>query len=225
MPSPAPSMNAFVDVTKLEGFAHALANAPKPLLKNLAKAYRDVGRFDIETLRARLPGKLNVRAKGLSNSFKFKATDPNRASDFTKLFTSEYTGWKAASIFQTGGTIVGKGKQLTVLLDGARGANGRRKYTQKQLRALIASGKARFVPTPHGVLIVEDKGGLTKTGKGRKGSRSILLAILKKSITQTKRLDFYENFEANAAMHQDQLETAIENTLVEIATKDAPGGD
>jgi hypothetical protein len=212
------SFQSSIDITKIEGFAQMLAESPRLLLQGLAEGFREIGRYDIETLRERLPGKLNVRAKGLAKSFKFKATDPAKASDFTKLFVSEYTGWTAADVFQTGGTIAGKGKMLTVLTDAARGPSGKRRYTQNQLRQRIAQGKARMVPTPRGILIVEDKGGLLKSGKGfRKGSRSIILAILRKQVTERKRLDFYENFQQNDAAHQGILEVAVEDSLIELA--------
>ncbi len=208
-----------MSIADVDGFARVLKESPTDLLRELAKAYGQIGRGDIESMRSRLPGKLNIRAKGLSKSFKYKSTDPGKASDFSKLFTSEYTGWRASRIFQSGGTIVGKGKSLTVLTDAARGAGGRRKYTQAQLRSMIASGKARFVPTPHGVLIVMNKGGVTKTGKMRKGSASIVLAVLKKQVSEKKRLDFYENFQSREGIHEDILETAVENALVNLASK------
>lgn len=201
------------------GFSKALANGPKELLQELAKGFRQIGSTDIDRLRASLQGRFNIRSKGLSKSFKYRASDPARADTFSKLFVNEYTGWKAAQIFQTGGAVSGKGKKLTILTDEARNASGRRKFTQSRLRQMIASHEVRFVPTPRGVLIVQDKGGLTKTGKGRKNSRSIILAILVRQIVQKKRINFFENFSANESMHTEILETAIENALVRIAAK------
>jgi uncharacterized protein DUF6441 len=212
-------MEMTTDVSQIYGFSKAMVESPKVMAKQLATAYRQMGQYDIDSLRKNLPGKFNIRAKGLRNSFKYKATDPAKATDLTKLFADEYTGWKASAIFQTGGNVQGHGKQMTVLMDAARTPSGRRKYTQKQLRDMIANHQARFIPTARGALIVMDKGqGLTKKGKPRRGSRSIILAILVHSITQKKRLDFYENVLANDAAHRDFLETAVENALVEIAT-------
>ena len=69
------------------------------------------------------------------------------------------------------------------------------------------------------MLIVQDVGGITKTGKQRKNSRSIVLGILKRTVTERKRLDFFANADRNAGVHQDIFETAVENTLVAIATR------
>jgi hypothetical protein len=206
-----------IDLTAIEGFAKASRAGRPILLRHLARAYGQIGNYDIDTLRADLPGKMNIRSKGLAKSFKAKATDPGRATGFEKLFADEYTGWKAAGVFQTGGTITGRGKSLTILFSEARSGGGRRKYTQSELRQMIAAGSVRLVPTPRGVLIVQSKGGVTKTGKGRKNSRDVILGILKKQVHERKRLDFFENAERNGSMHQDILETAVENTLVEIA--------
>jgi hypothetical protein len=209
-----------INLEALDGYHTCMMRAPKIFLSNIAKAYGDIGRTDIKQLMESLPGKFNIRAKGLMKAFKSKATDPGKATDITKIFADEYTGWKAAAIFQTGGTITGKGKELTILFADARNANGRRKYTQAQLRQMIASGKCRFVPTPRGVLIVQSIGGLTKKGEYRKNTRDIILGILKHSIVEKKRLDFYENVERNSSLHQEILEYAIEDTLAEISVAD-----
>ena len=216
-------MGYAINLEAIEGYHTCMTRAPGIFLKNLAKAYRDIGRTDINKLVESLPGKFNIKAKGLIRSFKSKATDPGRATDITKIFASEYTGWKAAEIFQTGGVVTGKGKKLTILFDEARSANGKRKFTQSQLRQMIAAGKCRFVPTPRGVLIVQSTGGLTKGGRIQKGSRDTVIGLLKQSVTEKKRLDFFENVERNSSVHQEILEYAIEDTLVEISIADKGG--
>ena len=208
-----------IDLAAIDGYWRAVRDAPDVLMRELATAYGQIVRYDIDTLRSGLGGRLNIRSRGLAKSFKGKATDPGKATDLSKLFGTEYTGWKAAAIFETGGTIAGKGKSLTVLFPDARGAGGKRKYTQRQLIAMAAAKQIRFVPTPRGVLIIQDVGGLTGTGKTRKNSRSIVLGILKRTVTERKRLDFFENAERNEPMHQDILETAVENTLVAIVAR------
>ena len=208
-----------INLSSLDGYAQAMREAPKELLKNLAKGFGEIGKGDIHRLKQNLPGSLSIRAKGLLNSFKYKATDPAKATDASKLFADEYTGWKAAAIFETGGTVTGKGKKLTVLFGDVRNAGGRRKITQAQLRQMIASGQAKFINTPRGTLIVQNKGGTTTKGATRKNSRSVILGMLKTSIHQKKRLDFFANAEKADGLHTDILLAAIEDTLVSILTK------
>lgn len=212
-----------IDFGAIQGYSQAMKEAPRVMLRELAKAYQNIGRYDISKLKASLPDKLHIRSKGLANSFKSKGTDPSKATDFSKLFATEYTGWKASEIFQAGGTITGHGQELTILTDAARGAGGKRTYTRKQLLQMILNKTAIFIPTPRGVLLVQPMGGVTKKGKYRKGSKMVILAILRKSVHESKRLNFYENAEANSSMHQDFLETAVENALVEIA-QERPNG-
>lgn len=206
-----------IDLSAIDGYFRAVKEAPDVLMRELADAYGAIARLDVDTLRGGLAGRLNIRSRGLAKSFKGRATDRAKATDLSKLFATVYTGWKAAEIFETGGTIAGKGKSLTVLTSDARGAGGRRKYTQRQLMQLVASKQVRFVPTPRGVLIVQDVGGLTGTGKTRKNSRSVVLGILKRTVTERKRLDFFANAERNGSLHQEFLEYAVENTLAAIA--------
>ncbi len=46
----------------------------------------------------------------------------------------------------------------------------------------------------------------------------MILAVLKRRVSETKRIDFFANATANEGVHQEFLETAVENTLVAIAT-------
>ena len=210
-----------INLAAIDGYWRAVREAPEVLMRELAGAYGQIARYDVDTLRAGLAGRLNIRSRGLAKSFKGKATDPSKATDLSKLFATEYTGWKAAAIFETGGTIAGKGKSLTVLFPDARGAGGKRKYTQRELMQMIASKAVHFVHTPRGTLIVQDVGGLTGAGKTRKNSRSVILGVLKRTVTERKRLDFFANATRNESMHQDILETAVENTLVTVAVRNA----
>ena len=201
-----------------------MAEAPKVFLTKLEKAFAVIGKGDIEAERADVATRLNIRAKGLVKSFKAKTTDPGRATDLSKLFADLSTRWTPAGIFQSGGTIVGHGQSLTVLTDAARGPSGRRKFTAQKIRQMIADGLLRFVPTPRGVLLVQSKGGLSKTGKMRKGSADIIIAILRKQVTEPKRLQFLEIFNSRNEQHIEALEFAIENTLAEIAASKTAGG-
>jgi hypothetical protein len=215
-------MSYDINLEALDGYAECMQKAPKIFLKNIARAYKSIGTTDIAKLKESLPGTFNIRARGLANSFKAKATDPSQATDITKIFADEYTGWKAAKIFQEGGTITGKGKNLTILFPSARTASGKRLYTQRQLLQMIADGAVRLIPTPRGVLIVQGRK-KTKTGKDRKNSKIVVLGILKHSIHEKKRLNFFENIESNQGLHVEILEYAIENTLAEIAVADKTG--
>jgi hypothetical protein len=206
-----------IDLTQLEGFSDLLKKAPKPLFKYLAKAYAEIGRYDIDRIRSNVSGSFNITSKGVANSFKTRATNPSQATDFSKLFTTEYTGWKAAEIFQTGGVIQAKNKALTILTPQARRASGKRQFTQSQIRNMIADKLAKFVPTPRGVLLVQ----FTKGGKIRKKAGAyVILAILKPRVTEQKRLTFYETAEGNESIHTEMLEYAIENTLADIAANE-----
>jgi hypothetical protein len=216
-------MQTSIDLRQMYAFSTVMTHAPDVFLQEVAKAFKTIGTADMTSLRGKLPGRLTIRAKGLAKSFKSKATDPSRATDMSKLFLSEYTGWKAAKIFEEGGEIVGHGKNLTVLADAARGPSGKRKYTQGQIRTMIAEGKLRPVPTPRGILLVQSKGGLTKKGKPRKGAADIIIAVLRRKVHEEKRLDFMANFNSNNEQHQEAIEYAIENTLAFIAQREAGG--
>ena len=216
-------ISAEIDLAALTDFHQCLEKAPRTLFRELAKAFAGIGRYDIQRIRENVTGTLKLKSKGAANSFKARGSDVSRAADFSKLFVSEYTGWKAADIFQTGGTIAGKGgKNLTIIEPGGRNASGKRKYTQAQIRNMILNKQARFVPTPRGWLIVMSTGGLTKRGI-RSGTRDTVIAILRKSVTEKKRIDFYETAEGGTSVHQELMEYAIENTLVEIAISEKQG--
>ena len=207
-------MPSAIDLSKINGYAKALREGRSILLRELAKGYAEIARYDIATLRQGLAGKLNVRAAGLANSFKGRGTDPDRADDFSKLFATEYTGWTAAGIFQTGGPIAGRDKRLTILLPGGRDASGRRLYSSAQLQQLVAAGRIRFVPTPRGVLMVLRQGASKAKGLG---TRETPIALLRKSVTESKRLDFFENAERNDSVHEQVLSAAVDRTLERLA--------
>jgi hypothetical protein len=214
-----------LDLSDLQDFPYLLDKAPKILFKHLAKAFKQIGRLDIDNIRQNVSGSLNLRSKGAANSFKFKSTDEAKATDFTKLFTSEYTGWKAAEIFQTGGTIRGKTGELTVLTaEGKKLLKSLGKQPKMNIRqtlqSLMATGEVRFIPSPVGTLLVKEKDLLTKTGRIRHDRHPIILGVLKKSITEKKRINFYETSEGAESIHQELLEYAIEDTLVELETMD-----
>jgi hypothetical protein len=220
-----PAVSVSIDLEALQDFHACLERAPTVLFKELAKAFTEIGRYDINRIRSNVSGNLKLTSQGAAKSFKFKATDVGKANSFDKLFTDEYTGWKAAKIFQTGGTITGKNKNLTIIFPEGRSASGKRKFTQSDLRNMILEKKVRLVPTPRGMLIIQSMGGLTKTGQiktGGKGpgSRDVIIGILKRSVDEKKRIDFYETFDAAGSVHTEMLEYAIENTLATIAASD-----
>jgi hypothetical protein len=211
-----------IDLTQIEGFADAFKKSPKSLVRNINKAYRDIGRYDIKAIRENVGGHLKLVSQGAAKSFKEKSSDPNQAKDLNHVFTSEYTGWKAAAIFQTGGVIQGKGKMLTILTPQARRATGKRQFTQSQIRQMVADQTARFVPTPRGILLVQ----FTAKGKlKKKKGNYVILAILKRQVTEQKRINFYETSEGAESIHQEMIEYAIEDTLAEIASNEKAQGE
>lgn len=207
------AVNLKINAEPVVGYAKAMREGPRKLVRNLAIAYQAIGRYDITTFRASLSDKLHLKQTQTPNAFRMVASDPERATTIGKLFIDEYTKWAAAGIFQTGGTITGHGKYLTILTNAARDGGGKR-FTAEKLRQMIDSKQARLIPTPRGYLIVKNA---SKSAK-RSGIRGIILAVLRKQVTEQKRIDFYENAERNSSMHDDILETAVENTLVEIAS-------
>lgn len=210
-----------IDWSQIKRFGEACLEAPHTVSVHLAKALAAMGKSDITKLRSEQlsggGGGLNVQFKGLRNAFKYKATDPEKAFNLSKLFLDEYTRWPGAKIFQTGGVITPKrAKNLTILFPGMK-SKGKRKIKQKELRALIDSGEARIIKTTKGPLIIREKVKYTKKGNVRKGAKTEILAALRPMSRQKKRLSFFENFNANAAEHERLLNEACEKALQEMA--------
>ncbi len=136
-----------VNVEAIDGFAQALQGAPRRCSGSWPERSTRSPSTDVETFRRELPARLKIRKAGLAGAFKGVASKPAMATDLSKVFASVYTGWKAAEIFETGGTI-GRGKSLTVLTAAGRTSAGRRLYTQKQLLAMMNTGKVRFIRRP-----------------------------------------------------------------------------
>lgn len=213
-------MEIKIDMPQVHGWADAVAEAPDLLAKHLVAAFQQAGKQLQEAVRADLSRGLKIRAKGLVKTFKAKAADASRVQgNINKIFVDVYTKWKGAGPFETGGTIAARrARSLTVLTDLARGAGGRRRWTQAELKAKIASGEFRIIRTPRGAMIVQDKSmKLTKKGKYRKGARINVIAFLKRAVREPKRLDFYGVFNRNVSLLTDLAEVAVENTFLELA--------
>ena len=211
-----------VNVSAIEGYARAMREAPEVMVREQARAFNAIAEGDIKAFQATLPGQLHIRFKWLPKVFRYVASDPRRATSLSKLFISEYTKWPAAAAFQTGGTIKPtSGRYLTVLTDAARGPDGRRLFSEAGLRDMIRSKRARLVPTPRGFLIVESVGGAARAAKGRTATRETVLASLRRQVTERKRINFLELPEQRAAIHEEILESAVENTAAEIAARAA----
>lgn len=215
-------MQVVFDTKQAQEFARLMKEHPRLLLKNLARAYNEMGQLGITSFRSQQlagGGGLNVKQKGLAKTFKYKATDPARAKDFRQLFMSAYTKWEAAGIHQTGGTISGKGgKHLLILTDAGRGKTGRRRFTREQLRQKIEQKIFKIIPTPRGAMVIDDsRTKLTKTGKFRKGARVDIIAWLRKRVTIRKRLRFIEHFDGLQKRFEGIYGSAVEKTLGELA--------
>lgn len=200
-------------------FAKAMKEAaPEHLIRATGKALYLMGKSDIAKMRRDGLAGLNIKSKGFRNSFKFKATDSRNVKSLNALQLSEYTGAKPMRIFQTGGTVTAsKARLLTILTGSARDGSGRRIYTQKELKAMIASGAAKIIQTKAGPAIILNTVQHTQRGKVKTGAQSVILAWLKPRITVKKRIDFFKNFDSNASEHERLLaeaaEWAIEATI------------
>lgn len=194
--------------------------APRYLMRAVGKAFFRIGKSDIDKMRTEGLGRLNVRFAGFRNSFKFRATDSRSARSVDQIQLSEYTGAKPFQIFEYGGDIAPlRARTLTVLAPGARNGAGSRKYTRKQLRAMIQSGEAKIIQTRSGPAIIKADERLTKKGALRRGSKVTILAWLRPRVKEQKRIDFEGNFQANAAEHQRFLDEAADEAIQK--TRDA----
>jgi len=208
-------MRLELSCAKLPAFIRALKlAAPEHLKRAFGKALYRIGKADTEKMRTEGLSALNIHSKGFRNSFKFKATDSREAKSINELTLTEYTGAKPFRIFQTGGDIEPrKSRTLTILTGAARSANGKRKYTQKELQDLINSGKAKIIKTKAGPAVVQVDERTTKSGALRKGSKAVILAWLKPHVTEPQKIDFFKNFESNESIHQQILDAAAEEAI------------
>ncbi len=212
---------ASVEIFGREDIIALMRGAPQELKRELGRAFFKIGQYDIQTLRRRqLSGRntngLNVRRRGLGRSFKFVASDSRKAKDLGDLFLTEYTRWPAAEIHQAGGTIRPKrGRALTILTDEARTAGGavKREYRRGGLARMIREGQASVIQTRRGPIVVRHRGGLTKSGKPRKGTRDEVVAFLRPSVRLRKRLDFFKNHERNTRRHNVVIDQAADRAL------------
>jgi len=195
--------------------------APKFFVRELGKAFYQIGKSDNQKMKQQLQSSgLNIRSKGFLNSFKFKASDSREAKSISDLSLNEYTGAKPFRIFQDGGTITpSSSRLLTILTDAARTAGGKRKFSQKELEAMIASGQAKIIQTKAGPAIIKVDNLTTKSGRYKKGAKLTILAWLKPRVAEKKRIDFFANFESNGADHERILsaaaDAAIEKTIAD----------
>jgi hypothetical protein len=77
---------------------------------------------------------------------------------------------------------------------------------------MLASKEAVIIKTKAGpAIILPEK--YTRSGKLRKGSKAIILAWLKPTVTEQKKIDFYLNFEDNNGIHNVMLEDAADHAI------------
>ncbi len=211
------------DFSQIATFARAMKiAAPDHLLRSMGRAFFLIGKSDIEMMKQTQlsGGRLNIRSKRFANAFKSRATDTRRIESIDKLVLSEYTGAKPFRIFETGGEIEPRqSRTLTILAPGGRTASGQRKYTQKELRDLVASGVLKIIQTKSGAAIVKAEDRLNKKGASRIGSKVTIIAWLRPRVHETHRIDFLGNFQANAGEHERLLaeagERAIDQTIAQ----------
>jgi hypothetical protein len=214
-----------IDFSQIAGFAETMELAPELFASELVSAFQNAGKTINEQIRAAAAQGLKLKTKGTAKVWKYKAADKNKiGGNVNKVFVDFYTKWKAASIFETGGTIhPAIASALMVLTDLGRGPSGKRRWTSQQMVVMIHEGLLRLIKTPNGWLIVQPKGGLTKTGKLRKGTRDDIVAIIRKSVTEKKRVNFYGTIESNIGFLNDCVETAIENVKIKLEAKNNEG--
>lgn len=210
-----------IDGSDFDRLAMALRESPKTLAKHLAEAFDEIGSHDTRLVRSEVEASLAIRNKGLPKTFKYNAASKAKiGGDPGKVFVDIYTKWAAGSIFQTGGTIEPrKAGGLTILTDKGRGSGGKRRWTEQQIRQMVKAGQLRIIRTPNELLIVQDKGGTTKKGLPRKGSRAEIIAIIRKQVNEKRHYDFYGVIQSQDAYHEAAITDAIAETCEEISDK------
>jgi hypothetical protein len=198
-----------VNFGSVPAFAKALKQAAPEYIKiETGKAFYKIGKSDTERMRSQGLGGLNVKAKYFRNSFKYFATDSRQVKSVDQIRLSEYTGAKPFKIFQDGGDIVPfRAKMLTILTAAARNPGGKRKYTQKELKAMIQAGVAAIIKTKEGAAII------LVNKQRKKNQPAVVLAWLRPQVHETKRIDFWANFEANNAAHEVILDAAAQAAI------------
>lgn len=211
-------MGIVVNFDNAEEFNAALQANPKILAEELVKAFNIIGKQHNEAVRANAASGLKAKSKGTTKVFKYKAADIGRVgADPNKVFTDLYSKWKAADIFNKGGTIrPATGQALTILSDAAKGKSGRRKWSDLQIAEKLHSGEFRIVRTANGPMIVRATGGLTKSGKPRKGTRDEIIGWVRRQTKQRKRIDFEGTIKAQESFRDDAIEVALENAVIRI---------
>lgn len=213
------------DATVVRAWAEALRLGPELLAREVAKAFGAMGASDTARVRAMVGqqfGKHSAGGSSVANTFHYAASDPARAKSVDGLFLSVYTKWDAAAIFQTGGVVRAPGgKYMTVTLPAGYQSNGRRRYTDAELRAAVAAGRLKMVPTPKGLMVFEVTASRAKATRGEpRLGRAI--ALLKREVKEPKLLYFFETVEANAGVRQDLAESAVEDAFVQIVNAAKP---
>jgi hypothetical protein len=201
----------------IPSFAKALKEAaPEHLIRATGRALFKMGQSDIAKMKSEQlqGGSLNIKSKKFLNSFRFKASDSRQVASIEQLQLQEYTGAKPFKIFQDGGDIAPKrSKLLTILAPGGRTAAGARKYTQKELKAMIDSKQAIIIQTKAGPAIILNPNYTTKGGKAKTRNAYTIIAWLKPQVHEQKCIDFYANFENNSAQHQQILDAAAQEAI------------
>jgi len=175
-------------------------NLNREILNSTKRSLRAIGKSDIKKLKDEQlsgGGGLNVKSKALKKSFKYKLYGRN----LNDLELSSWTGWKAAAIFQTGGTVNAKNKLLPVFFSGNR-------MSRKEYREAFRSKKFVIVKAKTGKLMIFD----TQSDQ--------FVGTLQAQIIQKKRLRFFENHENNQNEHANILDREFQKGMEKLITKD-----
>lgn len=210
-----------VDASQVAKLPAMLAHAKDAMKEVFIPAFRQIKEEGVAIARADMMAGLRIRSKNVPKAISGWSND--KAKNLEELKASIYTRSRLLEGQDKGGTIRGHGKQLTVMFGYGRGASGKRRYTQRQLRQAIAERKVKMVPSPRGVLLVEtgtisSKGNFRagRINKSKKGFSSVVIGILKRAITLQKRTHFYQTEQKLQPKAETILANAAETGLQKI---------
>ncbi len=203
-----------LDFGSFERLAKSLKRGKSYASSELARAMTAIGKSDLKKLRdeqMRGGNYLSVKFKGFRNMFKAKLKRAQRPSLAHDL--QEYTGWKAAAIFEKGGTVRSKGKLMPIFFTrGMQRKYGGKKLAQNFQRGYIAALKSKRRP---GRLFIAE------INRGTKSDRPKYIGVFVRSYYQKKRLDFFANHDNNRNAQEQILAKAGERVLRYVARLDA----
>lgn len=206
-------MSAFqveMNISDFVNLGKALSFSPKIASQQTAMALRRIGVSDRDKLeREQLSVNFPKRTRRLKNAFRIASPDAKKIQRPSQLFLREWTNWKAFGVFQSGGVQTSGNGMMLVWIN----RETKRKYAKK-LNQFRREKRTAIIRANGKLLLVADLTSISaKSLKARKGSRTVVLGVLRNRVTQKKRLSFFENFQANRAEHERLLGDAADKTI------------